>query len=187
MRGGALITTYRYGPRRPPGVRSVQPSLLRDKARTGEFWWTRAAGTRSSSRRRLPWRPILELYVVAPEVGSGGNASAKVCRIERADTRSASAREHPMVAVIHGYSTSALNAGSRGSDTIHSSTVVSQASPSRTACRASWVKEANPSAVGSVSSGRVDVNRGGPPPVIPNTHRLPGDTCVWRELGFAGS
>ncbi len=40
---------------------------------------------------------------------SAGNASANVCRIERADARSASARDDPINAVIHGYRTSSLN------------------------------------------------------------------------------
>ena len=69
---------------------------------------TWAVGLRSSMRCRFPCRPIFELYVVAPSRMLAGNASANVCRIDRADARRASPRAHPIVAVIHGYRTSVL-------------------------------------------------------------------------------
>ena len=57
--------------------------------------------------------------MVAPWARSAGNASANVCRIERADARSASARGDPINAVIHGYRISCLNDWLTGRPRIH--------------------------------------------------------------------
>ena len=140
-RGGAFNTTNRYGPCRPAGVCRNQPARVRLRARAGVPRCTWAVGLRSSIRCRFPCRPIFELYVVAPSRMLAGNASANVCRIDRADARRASARAHPIVAVIHGYRTSFLNDRRRGRLRIQASTVISHDMSDRTACRASPVND----------------------------------------------
>jgi hypothetical protein len=66
-----------------------------------------------------------------------GNASANVCRIDRAEARRASSRAHPIVAVIHGYKTSFLKDRRRGRLRIQASTLISHDMSDSTACRAS--------------------------------------------------
>ena len=60
-----------------------------------------------------------EVNVVAGRARSAGKASANVCRIARADERIASARDEPIVAVIHGARTSSLKGCSKGRLRIH--------------------------------------------------------------------
>ena len=134
----------------------------------------------------MPCSPIFEVYVVAPSAMLAGNANAKVCRIDRADARSASAREHPIVAVIHGYRTSSLNDGLTGRLRIHASTVISHDMSESTACRASCVNIAKSTACSGVASG-CDDEKTGAPPAIGKMHRLPGACSVSSAPAWSGS
>src|ERR687897_3077862 len=96
---------------------------------------------------------------------SAGNASAKVCRIDRAEARSALAREHPISAVIHGYRMSFLNDWATGRLRIQASTVTSHGMFDNTACRAIWVNLANSTACRGVDRGRNEEKMGAPPAV----------------------
>ena len=115
-----------------------------------------------------------------------GNASANVCRIDRADARRASPRVHPIVAVIHGYRTSFLNAGRKGRLRIQASTVISHDMSDRTACRASWVNFAKSTARCGVASGSDDEKMGAPP-AVRKMHRLAGACNVASPSGCSGS
>ena len=137
-------------------------------------------------RCRFPWRPIFELHVVAPSRMLAGNASANVCRIDRADARSASPRAHPIVAEIHGYRTSFLNDCRRGRLRIQASTVISHDMSDRTACRASCVNIAKSIARCGVESG-CDDEKMGAPPAVRKMHRLAGASSVASPSGCSGS
>ena len=126
------------------------------------------------------------MNVVAGWRMSAGNASANVCRIDRADARRASSRAQPIVAVIHGYSTSCLNDGCKGRLRIQASTLVSHAMSDSTACRASWVNFAKSPARAGVESG-CDDEKIGAPPRVRKMHRLPGDSSVASPSGCSGS
>ena len=127
-----------------------------------------------------------EVNVVAGRARSAGKASANVCRIARADERIASARDEPIVAVIHGAEDLVLEGLLAGQAADPRATLVSHGRPVSTACRASCVKAAKSSARGRVASGFAEEKTGGPPPTG-NTHRLPGDSSVSSASGCSGS
>ena len=115
-----------------------------------------------------------------------GNASANVCRIDRADARRASLRAHPIVAVIHGYRTSFLKDCRRGRLRIQASTVISHDMSDSTACRASCVNAAKSTARSGVASG-CDDEKMGAPPAVRKMQRLAGDSTVVSASGCSGS
>src|SRR2546423_8698975 len=117
---------------------------------------------------------------------SAENDNANVCRIDRADARSASARGDPIKAVVHGYATSVLNDWLTGRLRIQPWTVVSHGIFDRTAFRASSAKTANRIARCGVENG-CDDEKIGAPPAVGKMHRLPGASKVESAPGWAGS
>ena len=112
-RGGAFNTTNRYGPCRPAGVAGTSRRRPGLRACAGAFEVHLAAGCGPACAAGSPagrsssctwWRPR--------EVGRKRQRERLQDRPRRRSR--ASAREHPIVAVIHGYRTSVLNAGSQG-------------------------------------------------------------------------
>ena len=130
--------------------------------------------------------PSFEVYVVAGSRRSAGNASANVCRIDRADARRASLRAHPINAAIQGCRTSCLNDGCSGRLRIQASTVVSHGMSDSTACRASCVNVAKSIARSGVESA-CDDEKIGAPPAVRKMHRLAGDRTVASASGCSGS
>ena len=102
------------------------------------------------------------------------------------DARRASLCAHPIVAAIHGYRTSFLNARCRGRLRIQASTVISHDMSDRIACRASCVNVAKSIARRGVESA-CDDEKMGAPPAVRKMHRLAGARTVASTSGCSGS